>query len=221
MNPWQAYPSPRGYNKPEVASALQKSIRRGDVDQACYWAAELDLAGYANYAWKRLLVCATEDVSINERGLIADIKALHDIWLFVHDKNNVGNGRRPYMMAVILLARAKKNRAVDHAVNVHYFTPERLYEIPDWAIDKHTRRGRQMGKTSKDFFEVGAYCENVDDTVDDPWYETAKALKLCDPKAPDLKDVFAAESADRRAQRKADRDLSQLFTFDETDEEIP
>lgn len=44
----------RGYDFFEVASALQKSIRRGDVKLAGYMALEL-FPDYAEYCWKRLL----------------------------------------------------------------------------------------------------------------------------------------------------------------------
>ena len=43
----------RGYDFYEVASALQKSIRRGDAKLAGYMALEL-FPRYAEYCWKRL-----------------------------------------------------------------------------------------------------------------------------------------------------------------------
>jgi hypothetical protein len=39
-------PTPGGYLRGEVASALQKSIRRGLEREALHWATELELAGY-------------------------------------------------------------------------------------------------------------------------------------------------------------------------------
>lgn len=46
----------------EVASALQKSIRRGEEYNACYWAFILHESGYYKYVWKRLMIIASEDV---------------------------------------------------------------------------------------------------------------------------------------------------------------
>ena len=43
----------RGYDFYEVASALQKSIRRADTKVAGYFALEL-FPQYHNYVWKRL-----------------------------------------------------------------------------------------------------------------------------------------------------------------------
>lgn len=64
----------RGYDFYEVASALQKSIRRGDAKLAGYMALEL-FPRYAEYCWKRLLTISAEDC----HGLVTqEIKALYD-----------------------------------------------------------------------------------------------------------------------------------------------
>jgi replication-associated recombination protein RarA len=39
-----------GHPLPEVVPALQKCIRRGQVDDAIYWAVDMYLAGYDEYA---------------------------------------------------------------------------------------------------------------------------------------------------------------------------
>jgi replication-associated recombination protein RarA len=52
----------------EVASALQKSIRRGEEREALYWASELDLAGYGNYCFKRLRIIASETSALASRS---------------------------------------------------------------------------------------------------------------------------------------------------------
>jgi replication-associated recombination protein RarA len=41
-----------GYDFYEVASALQKSIRRNDVVVAAFFGVELWQSGYGNYVWK-------------------------------------------------------------------------------------------------------------------------------------------------------------------------
>ena len=51
----------RGYPFGTVASALQKEIRRGDVEAAVFWGLILYEAA-AQYAWKRVLVTAAEDI---------------------------------------------------------------------------------------------------------------------------------------------------------------
>ena len=42
-----------GYDFYEVASALQKSIRRNDVVVAAFFGVELWQSGFGNYVWKR------------------------------------------------------------------------------------------------------------------------------------------------------------------------
>ncbi|HZJ13854.1 MAG TPA: hypothetical protein VFD27_02335 [Chthoniobacteraceae bacterium] len=41
-----------GYNCAEVASAMQKCIRRGLEDDALFWATELDRSNFGEYVWK-------------------------------------------------------------------------------------------------------------------------------------------------------------------------
>ena len=51
----------RGYAFGEVASALQKAIRRADARLAGYWTIELFESGYREYLWRRLLTISAED----------------------------------------------------------------------------------------------------------------------------------------------------------------
>lgn len=58
--------------------------------------------------------------------------------------------------AVILLCRASKSRLVDHALIVLYEGKRAAREIPDFALDKHTARGRQRRRGWKHFWSEGA-----------------------------------------------------------------
>src|SRR5437879_4419775 len=68
--------TPGGYRCDEVASALQKCIRRGLADDALFWATELDLAGFGEYVWKRLRIIASEDVGLSDNSIAPAISAL-------------------------------------------------------------------------------------------------------------------------------------------------
>jgi hypothetical protein len=57
----------QGYPFDEVASALQKSIRRGLEIEAMYWAAEMETR-YPDYLWKRLQIISVEDISIRRHA---------------------------------------------------------------------------------------------------------------------------------------------------------
>ena len=63
--------------------------------------------------------------------------------------------------AVILLAQARKNRIVDHALIHHFENHAKLKrDIPDCALDKHTAAGKRMGRGAEHFFEEGIKLEN-------------------------------------------------------------
>lgn len=165
------YRTVRGYEFGEVTSAMQKAIRRGDARLGGYWAIELFESGYFNYVWKRLLTISAEDCW----GILTqEIAALHAAFREVNanpSKDGKAKGRIFISKAVILLASAKKSRDADHLTNLVY-DPDQIgvdaetlaaeiaaarrepedVEIPDYALDCHTARGRKAGKTKKDFF---------------------------------------------------------------------
>ena len=68
-----------------------------------------------------------------------------------------------------------KSRIADNLLSVVYNDKERL-EIPDYALDKHTVRGKKMGRGWEHFFTEGTKLENQ--TVEDPYEKKAyEALK--------------------------------------------
>jgi len=79
----------RGYAFGEVASAMQKAIRRGDARLAGYWAVELFESNYREYVWRRLLTISAEDCW----GILtAEVEALYRSWQVI-DKQKKGGGR--------------------------------------------------------------------------------------------------------------------------------
>lgn len=168
----------RGYAFAEVASALQKSIRRGLEEDALYWAAELDRSGYSAYVWKRLNMITSEDVGLAEPNMPANIRALYETWEMTKKKKDERNPERMYLVhAVLLLVRAKKSRICDHAKMWAYSDHIEYREIPDVALDKHTLRGKRMGRGFEHFFTEGQHLENTPDDLPDNYYERARALR--------------------------------------------
>jgi replication-associated recombination protein RarA len=162
----------RGYNLFEVASCLQKAIRRGDTALAGYMAVELFESGYHLYCWKRLLTISAEDCA----GVITtEIKALFDSFNELNAGAKKVRSRVFLSKAVIVLCAAMKCRDADHLTNYVYDrrmidaqrltaalaesrnSPEPI-ELPEYTFDVHTRKGRMKGKTKADFFrdELGA-----------------------------------------------------------------
>jgi len=156
----------RGYDLFEVASCLQKAIRRGDTALAGYMAIELFESGYHNYCWKRLLTISAEDCA----GIITqEVKALHESFVLLNQGAKKLRSRIFISKAVIVLCQARKSRDADHLQNFVYdremidaraltkaiveahSNPEKL-DLPDYTFDVHTHKGRKKGKTKADFF---------------------------------------------------------------------
>jgi replication-associated recombination protein RarA len=156
--PW---PTELGYDFKEVLSALQKSIRRGLEDDALFWATELYRSDYAVHAWRRLVVISSEDVGEAEPYMIVKIKALQAEWKErIKDKEYGQDAPLYFIQAVLALVRAHKSREVDEAYIVYMEGPRMSRPMPDYAIDKHTERGRAMGRENVHFFSEGAKLEN-------------------------------------------------------------
>ena len=156
-----------GYDFYEVASALLKSIRRGDVKLAGYMALEL-FPKYARYCWKRLLTISAEDCY----GVITkEVMALHDAFWIINKgkKTEDFKGRIFISKAVILLCECKHNRDADLLQNCVYdhkqtITDEEIdelfetvrkekIEVPEYVFDCHTMKGKRAGKKKSDFFK--------------------------------------------------------------------
>jgi len=159
----------RGYRLFDVVSALQKSIRRGDAKTAGYFALEMEASGYVRYLWRRLFVISAEDIA----GCVTqEVEALYNAFLHVNAKNKKldrPEGRLFIAKAVILLAKAHKCRDADHLIIYVYdrkkiqkqevenllksVTESDRKEIPEYAYDCHTSKGKAMGKTKEDFLK--------------------------------------------------------------------
>jgi replication-associated recombination protein RarA len=152
-----------GYDLFEVVSALQKCIRRGLEDDALFWAVELSVSNYHEYCWKRMLIISSEDIGEAEPALSAKINSLYQMFTKLKSKNDEKHcPERLFLVhAVIVLCRAKKSRYVDwqtcYAFGCH---GSRLREIPDFALDKHTQRGKAMGRKMAHFIEIGCELQN-------------------------------------------------------------
>ena len=147
-----------GYACGEVASALQKCIRRGLERDALFWATELDLSGFGEYVWKRLRIIASEDVGTAAPMVAGIVRSLFENWKDQRRKDDTKHEpERLFLIhAVQLLCRAEKSRNVDHALIVFYEGERTAREIPDFALDRHTSRGRSRRRGWAHFWKEGA-----------------------------------------------------------------
>lgn len=170
----------KGYSLFEVASALQKSIRRGHEKEALYWGWELELSNYGKYFWKRMVIVAVEDIGPATQDAHLHIlgyqKAYEDL-----KKRKAHEISLMIAAAVVYLCRCEKSRLYDwaHCWMVDTHNHHNL-EIPDYALDIHTRRGKQRGKTINDFFETGCKITPHQPAEDEEAYMEAMRELYCE-----------------------------------------
>ena len=163
----------KGYDMFEVVSAFQKSIRRCDEKQAMYWGVELFESGFIPYAWKRMMIIAIEDIGLANPIAPVIIKNLKDVYDDMTKDDKKGQYRLPYVQAILFLVHSPKSRHTDWALNYwfdNHLFDEVKYEIPDYALDIHTRRGKMQGKTITDFFEQGSVIYNHEVQENEEFY---------------------------------------------------
>jgi len=148
--------TPGGYCPWECISALQKAVRRAQEPEALHWFLELEGAALFAWAVNRLRIVSHEDIGLADptAALFAnhafDLAAKwkrgkNDAW-----KIAAGNGIRA-------LCRAKKSREGDHfQAAVQGRRADGWHpDIPDFALDKHTRRGKKLGRGLDHFRNEG------------------------------------------------------------------
>jgi MgsA AAA+ ATPase C terminal len=126
-------------------------------------AAGRSASGFGNYVWKRLRIIASEDVGLTLTETVIAVRALYENW------NELRKTVKPpyegfvrifLLHAAVLLARAPKSRMLDHALIAMYAGERPRFEVPDHALDRHTERGRRMGRGYDHFLAEGAQLAN-------------------------------------------------------------
>jgi replication-associated recombination protein RarA len=137
-----------GYEFSEVASSLQKCLRRGYEYEASFWVYILHESSYYKYAWKRLLIVASEDVGNGSPEIAQLVHSLQQNYHYCITSVNRGkNDALVFLLqAVMAICRAEKSREADSLANLirtRYEQGERL-EVQSYALDMHTKRGREI-----------------------------------------------------------------------------
>ena len=157
-----------GFNADEVVSALQKEIRRGNVESACYFGLELLESGleFEQKFWKRMVVISVED--INDDSVIPIIKTLKDNYADLQHAKEWDKGMQG-LRAIKILCEAKKGRIISELYDLLSLKRKEGFklEIPDYALDMHTEAGRAKGRGVKHFLEVAAKVINTTEKIDD------------------------------------------------------
>lgn len=151
-----------GYDHYELLSALQKSIRRGMEYEAVHFAVELEEFN-PTMLWNRLRLIACEDIGPANPLMPILIDVLQKNYLAEKSKLAESAYKLYLVNAVVCLCFSQKSRISDDLLNVVYTEREaenKFLPIPEYALDKHTARGKALGKGIDDFFSEGNKLEN-------------------------------------------------------------
>ena len=157
-----------GYALGDVISTIQKEIRRGNERSALYWAYHC-IPRYEMYLWRRLLVIANEDIGLGNPAVLYIIPSLRDQFFEFRSIPKNGTCRLILANAIALMCRSPKSRLADHLQRVvsQEWMEQPQRDIPDYALDKHTGRGRAMGRGVRHWLEEGCVLEPRADVPDD------------------------------------------------------
>lgn len=147
-DPWAEIKTRNGFSGDEIISMLQKSIRRGREKEALAAAYEMYITSeqFENKMWRRLMAICVEDIGFGEVTAPELIYTLQNI----RKEFPYNDGDRPifFVQAIRYLCRLPKERSSDHVKNmlIKEFAHGRGVEVPDYAYDMHTKKGREMGR---------------------------------------------------------------------------
>lgn len=155
-DPWQRITTENGFAADQVISAVQKSLRRGLLDNALLlgWEMYATSAEMEEKLWSRLCVIAVEDIGMGRPEAPVLIETLYR----QHQRYERPGGDRFLFAAhaIRVLATSAKDRSSDDMVNwarrgteLGELSPE----IPDFALDMHTLAGQALGRDYRFFME--------------------------------------------------------------------
>ncbi|MGE5139967.1 MAG: hypothetical protein ACM3JD_10915 [Rudaea sp.] len=158
FDPWTKAHTLHDLPAEEVISALQKEIRRGITENAVLLAYEMltTSAELEAKLWQRLLVIAVEDIGWGDLNAPVIVNTLYEM----HSNPGLIEGDR-FLFAVHAtryLCACRKDRSSSELLSWIKIKVQEgvLPEVPDYAVDMHTSRGRAMGRGKKHFLEEGA-----------------------------------------------------------------
>ncbi len=147
-DPWSNIKTRNGIPGDEIISMLQKSIRRGLEHNALSAAYEMYITSpqFEDKLWRRLLAISVEDIGFGDVNAPQLVYTLNNI----RKEFPYTDGDRPmfFVHAIRYMCKLPKERSSDNVKNmlIKDFSHGRTVEIPDYAYDLHTVKGRAMGR---------------------------------------------------------------------------
>lgn len=153
----------------EAVSWLQKSLRRSEEITALWLMEDLLVSGFQRYALYRCWITALEDVGLAAPDVCRSVTEIYQAWLahrkekgkdFVFSgENRVING-----YVILLISRAKKNRASDDSTQLVAYKYRQGWkpEFNELLIrDEHTSLGKGLGRKFRHWSAIGSKCKNL------------------------------------------------------------
>ena len=171
-DPWAGIKTRNGYAGDEMVAQLQKAIRRCEEQDALNAAYEMYITSpqFEEKLWRRLLCISVEDIGFGDPHAPELIYTLFKM----RQEFPYNDGDRPmfFVHAIRYLCRQKKERSSDHVKNllIHQFAVGEKFDVPDYALDMHTVRGRAMGRDVYHFLTEASRVT--------PYYETEGAKEI-------------------------------------------
>jgi replication-associated recombination protein RarA len=144
--------------------------------EAVHFAVELEEFN-PTMLWNRLKIIACEDIGPANPTISLLVDLLHRQYLAEKSKLAESTYKLFLVNTVVCLCRSQKSRITDDLLTVVYNEREsehKFLPIPAFALDKHTARGKSMGKNIHDFFSEGNKLEN--EAFLNPYTQRAKEL---------------------------------------------
>lgn len=194
-NPYWSAKTPDGTKLDYAVSMLQKCVRRGREADAIYLVKELyhgkKQGLFGCDIWRKLYIYAAEDAGLAD--ILLPLR-LQDLERAANRINAVqGDGITQdadllyLVMAVMILCRVKKSRAIDNAIHwwdTNAYTPPTIEKLDaavtgtqakpsdpallDDAMDKHTAAGKKLKRGVDHFNAYAAKLENKSDVPEMP-----------------------------------------------------
>ena len=165
-----------------LTSAIHKYVRRSMPLEAMMAAHDLYLLR-PYQCMGELRTVSIEDVSQPLEIVCVDV-LLRQITDMGRNEFLDGKNLLRVMDAAKILAEAKKDRRADELFNLtlpQYQTPQsqellrRLRQLADYVYDKHTPKGRRMGRDTRHFVEEASVCKDKSPAYDD-WREIWESI---------------------------------------------
>ncbi|ALS02311.1 hypothetical protein ATZ33_13225 [Enterococcus silesiacus] len=182
-DPWARVKTRNNLNGDEVVSALQKSIRRGNERAACDFAYEMYITSpqFEEKLWRRLLAISVEDIGMGNDNAAIMVNNLNQ--MRKEFQYNESDRAMFFFHAIRYLCNSEKDRSSDLLKNIviKSFAMGHVPEIPDIALDKHTTRGKEMGRDSKHFLNEASIVIPQAEVTNNYKEEYAQIIDRYDP----------------------------------------